>query len=183
MVNSHNVKTSICTLALLVKNYELNDYLQVFCTTNSEVYCYLSEDDSEDLTSKVFRIVAENGKEGILQSELWKKLDLTSRDGSRLSIRLERRLLIKREKVLENGRWTYKLIAVKLPVDTTCIEQAPCLTCPVEHMCSVDGAVSPHTCVLIENWVLNETNKQSETRSEQLINISAESKKHAPGRS
>lgn len=144
----------------------------------------MNEDDSiEDLTSKVFRIVAENGKDGILQSELWKKLDLTSRDGSRLSIRLERRSLIKREKVLENGRWTYKLVAIKLPVDTTCIEQAPCLTCPVEHMCSVDGTVSPNTCMLIENWVINEVNKQNDVKSEQLINISAESKKYAPSRS
>jgi len=138
----------------------------------------LSEDDSiEDMTSKVFRIVAENGPDGIFQSELWKQLDLTSRDGSRLSIRLERRSLIKREKVLENGRWTYKLIAIKLPVDTNCIEEAPCLTCPVEHMCSVDGTVSPNTCVLIENWILNEINKP-----EQLINISTDGKKHAPAR-
>ncbi len=138
----------------------------------------MSEDDSiEDMTSKVFRIVAENGPDGIFQSELWKQLDLTSRDGSRLSIRLERRSLIKREKVLENGRWTYKLIAIKLPVDTNCIEEAPCLTCPVEHMCSVDGTVSPNTCVLIENWILNEINKP-----EQLINISTDGKKHAPAR-
>ncbi|MEE8132246.1 MAG: transcriptional regulator [Nitrososphaerales archaeon] len=138
----------------------------------------MSEDDSiEDMTSKVFRIVAENGPDGIFQSELWKQLDLTSRDGSRLSIRLERRSLIKREKVLENGRWTYKLIAIKLPVDTNCIEEAPCLTCPVEHMCSVDSTVSPNTCVLIENWMLNEINKP-----EQLINISTDGKKHAPAR-
>ncbi len=138
----------------------------------------MSEDDSiEDMTSKVFRIVAENGPDGIFQSELWKQLDLTSRDGSRLSIRLERRSLIKREKVLENGRWTYKLIAIKLPVDTNCIEEAPCLTCPVEHMCSVDSTVSPNTCVLIENWILNEINKP-----EQLINISTDGKKHAPAR-
>ncbi|MFY3741301.1 MAG: DNA-binding Lrp family transcriptional regulator [Candidatus Nitrosomirales archaeon] len=137
------------------------------------------EDDFEieDLTSKVFRIVVENGKDGILQSELWKELSLTSRDGSRLAIRLERRLLIKREKVLENGRWTYKLIAIRLPVDTSCIEQAPCLTCPVEHMCTADGTVSPNTCVLIENWILGDI-----TRTEQLININAPSKKYAPAR-
>ncbi len=138
------------------------------------------EDDfeTEDLTSKVFRLVAENGKEGILQSKLWKELSLTSRDGSRLAIRLERRLLIKREKVLENGRWTYKLFAIRLPVDTRCIEQAPCLTCPVEHMCATDGTVSPNTCALIENWVLGDL-----TRTEQLIDINTISKKHAYTRS
>jgi DNA-binding Lrp family transcriptional regulator len=131
------------------------------------------EDFIEDLTSKVFRIVAENGKDGILQSELWKELDLTSRDGSRLAIRLERRSLIKREKVLENGRWTYKLVAIRLPVDTSCIEQAPCLTCPVEHMCATDGTVSPNTCTLIENWILG-----SMAETEQLIDIKA-TKKYA----
>lgn len=132
----------------------------------------------EDLTSKVFRIVAENGKDGILQSELWKELSLTSRDGSRLAIRLERRSLIKREKVLENGRWTYKLVAIRLPVDTSCIEQAPCLTCPVEHMCAIDGTVSPNTCTLIENWILGNL-----VETEELIDIKATSKKYAPARS
>ena len=159
----------------------LNNYLQVHCIIASEVLLLGEQGDDlefEDLTSKVFRIVAENGKDGILQSELWKELSLTSRDGSRLAIRLERRSLIKREKVLENGRWTYKLVAIKLPVDTNCIEQAPCLICPVEHMCAVEGTVSPNTCTLIENWVLGEM-----ARTEQLININTIGKKHAASRS
>jgi hypothetical protein len=112
----------------------------------------LNDIDVEGLTGKSFRIIINNGKEGILQSKLWKELDLTSRDGSRVAIRLEKRALIKREKVLQGGRWTYKLFAVKLPVGTDTIEQAPCLTCPVEHMCSVDAYYSPNSCNLIENW-------------------------------
>ena len=118
----------------------------------------LNEAQIEDLTGKVFRTIISNGKDGILQSELWKELDLTSRDGSRVAIRLERRSLIRREKILESGRWTYKLFAVKLPVDTTSIEQAPCLTCPVEHMCSLDGSYSPTSCNLIEDWLINSFN-------------------------
>ncbi len=118
----------------------------------------LNEAQIEDLTGKVFRTIISNGKDGILQSELWKELDLTSRDGSRLAIRLERRSLIRREKILESGRWTYKLYAVKLPVDTASIEAAPCLTCPVEHMCSLDGSYSPTSCNLIEEWLINSFN-------------------------
>ncbi len=118
----------------------------------------LNEAQIEDLTGKVFRTIIGNGKDGILQSELWKELDLTSRDGSRVAIRLERRSLIRREKILESGRWTYKLYAVKLPVDTASIEAAPCLTCPVEHMCSLDGAYSPTSCNLIEDWLINSFN-------------------------
>jgi hypothetical protein len=132
----------------------------------------LIDPDIEGLTGKGFRIIINNGKNGILQSKLWKELDLTSRDGSRLAIRLEKRSLIKREKILKNGRWTYKLFAVKLPVGTQTIEQAPCLTCPVEHMCSVDGYYSPNSCNLIENWIVvsfnTATPQQEEQHNQQL---------------
>jgi len=112
--------------------------------------------DMGKLTTRVCNIVAEHGDDGIFQSDLWKKLKLTSRDGSRLALKLERRNIIKREKVLENGRWTYKLKIVKMPVSTETIEAAPCLICPVEQKCTIDGEVSPRTCPLIEQWVLTE---------------------------
>ena len=112
--------------------------------------------DMEKLTTRVCNIVAERGENGMLQSELWKKLKLTSRDGSRLAIKLERRNIVKREKILENGRWTYKLKISKMPVSTQTIEAAPCLICPVEQKCTLDGEVSPRTCPLIEQWVITE---------------------------
>jgi hypothetical protein len=127
----------------------------------------LNEAQIEDLTGKVFRTIVSNGKGGILQSELWKELDLTSRDGSRVAIRLERRALIRREKMLENGRWTYKLFATKLPIDTSSVENAPCLTCPVEHMCSLDGSYSPITCNLIEDWLMLSLNVANQKRQDQ----------------
>ena len=112
--------------------------------------------DMEKLTTRVCNIVAEHGDNGIFQSDLWKKLKLTSRDGSRLALKLERRNIIKRQKILENGRWTYKLKIAKIPVGTQSIEAAPCLICPVEQKCTIDGEVSPRTCPLIEQWVLTE---------------------------
>ncbi|MEM0367212.1 MAG: hypothetical protein QW572_06050 [Candidatus Nitrosocaldus sp.] len=118
------------------------------------------EESIEDLTSKVFKLIVEQGKEGILQSRLWKELNLTSRDGSRIAMRLEKRGLVTRQRVLENGRWTFRLIALRLPLDTTSIEGAPCVTCNLESMCTEDGSVSPNTCRLIENWVLIEMSKR-----------------------
>ena len=106
------------------------------------------------MTGKTFRIIIDKGKDGILQSKLWKELEINSRDGSRVAIRLEKRSLIKRQKILQNGRWTYKLFAIKVPAGTQCIDQVPCLTCPVEHMCSVDAPYSPNNCNLIEDWIL-----------------------------
>lgn len=112
--------------------------------------------DMEKLKTSVLNLVTKQGEDGMFQSELWKKLKLTSRDGSRLALKLERERLIKREKVLQDGRWTYKLKIVHAPVGTQSIESAPCLICPVEQKCTVEGEISPRTCPLIEQWVLTE---------------------------
>ena len=115
--------------------------------------------DMERLTNKVYDILAEKESDGMFQSELWKKLKLTSRDGSRLSLKLERMGTITREKLLEKGRWTYKLILKKTPISTQSIENAPCLVCPVEQKCSLEGEISPRNCQFIEDWVLTEMKK------------------------
>jgi len=106
--------------------------------------------DMERLTNKICDILAERESDGMFQSELWKKLKLSSRDGSRLSLKLERMGTITREKLLENDRWTYKLILKKTPISTQSIENAPCLVCTVEQKCSLDGEISPKTCQLLK---------------------------------
>ncbi len=119
----------------------------------------IEKTDMEKLTNKVCEIVATYETGGVFQSELWKKLKLSSRDGSRLALKLERMGIISRDKILEKGRWTYKLIIKKTPVSTKSIEEAPCLTCPVEQKCSLESEISPRTCQLIEDWVLIEITK------------------------
>lgn len=115
-----------------------------------------TEEELVDLTSRVYKLVVERGREGVLQSEIWKELGLTSRDGSRLAIRLERRGLIGRVKVLEEGRWTYKLTPLRFPTDMASIEKAPCIICPYEPKCSIDGEISPYVCPWIGPWVIEE---------------------------
>jgi len=115
--------------------------------------------DMERLTNKVCDILAEHESNGMFQSELWKKLKLTSRDGSRLSLKLERMGTITRVKLLEKERWTYKLILKKTPISTESIVNAPCLVCPVEQKCSLEGEISPRSCQLIEDWVILEMKK------------------------
>ncbi len=106
------------------------------------------------LTSKVCDILIHKESVGMLQNELWKKLKLTNRDGSRLALKLERTGIITREKIIVEGRWTYKLFLKKTHVSTMSIEDAPCLVCPVEQKCSLEGETSPRSCQLIEDWVL-----------------------------
>ena len=128
--------------------------------TESEIENFRIEKvDMERLTNKICDILAERESDGMFQSELWKKLKLSGRDGSRLSLKLERMGTITREKLLENDRWTYKLILKKTPISTQSIENSPCLVCTVEQKCSLDGEISPRTCQLIEDWVITEFKK------------------------
>ncbi|MGH1567837.1 MAG: transcriptional regulator, partial [Nitrosopumilus sp.] len=115
--------------------------------------------DMERLTNKVCDILAEKESDGMFQGELWKKLKLTNQIGSRLALKLERMGTITREKLLENNRWTYKLILKKTPISTQSIENAPCLVCPVEQKCSLEGEISPRNCQYIEDWVIAELKK------------------------
>lgn len=107
----------------------------------------------EQLIRKVCDILAEHESTGMLQADLWKKLKLSDMIGSRLALKLERMGTITREKLLENDRWTYKLVLKKTPISTQSIEDAPCLVCPVEQKCTLDGEISPRTCQYIEDWV------------------------------
>ncbi len=128
-----------------------------------------TEEELVDLTSRVYKLVVERGRDGVLQSEIWKELGLTSRDGSRLAIRLERRGLIGRVKVLEDGRWTYKLTPLRFPTDMASIEKAPCIVCQYESKCSIDGEISPYICPWIGPWVVSE----ARTPSAQVASASA----------
>ena len=126
-----------------------------------------TEEELVDLTSRVYKLVVERGKDGVLQSEIWKELGLTSRDGSRLAIRLERRGLIGRVKVLEEGRWTYKLTPLRFPTDMASIEKAPCVVCQYEPKCSVDGEISPYVCPWIGPWAIDEMKRAGEPSFEE----------------
>ncbi len=120
--------------------------------------------DMDRLTSRVYDILAERESTGMLQGDLWRRLKLNNRNGSRLALKLERQGMITRVKLLEKGRWTYRLILKKTPISTRSIEGAPCLTCQVEQKCTLDGEISPRTCQLIEDWVIEAAKKQSKSK-------------------
>ena len=107
--------------------------------------------DMDRITNKVCEIVSAYEDKGMLQSDLWKKLKLSNRDGSRLALRLERRGLISREKILQKDRWTYKLIIEQTPISLESLQNSPCLTCPVEQKCDVSN-VSPEPSPLTVSY-------------------------------
>jgi DNA-binding MarR family transcriptional regulator len=119
-----------------------------------------------NLIEQVFETILQTGEAGIFQTELCKVFSLDSRDGSRLVSNLEKRDLISRERMLYNGRWTYKVVVkksmeitefIKKPIEIASVEGAPCFGCTYQHLCSSEDETSqysPEKCRWIEEWVL-----------------------------
>jgi DNA-binding Lrp family transcriptional regulator len=99
-------------------------------------------------------------EKGILQSTLWKRLGLDSREGSRLVLRLVKKGLVRREQVSVNGRRTYKLFPVegrsetsRLLIDLTHALKIPCTTCPYFQYCGSYEQFDPQTCPILDRWL------------------------------
>jgi hypothetical protein len=107
-----------------------------------------------DLEQKALQSVMNTGFEGVLQSDLWRELGASSREGSRISIKLENKGLIRREKELREGRWTYRLFPKRLPASIETITDCPCLMCQDNPRCDPSGTVSPQTCERLTEWLL-----------------------------
>jgi hypothetical protein len=108
-----------------------------------------------DLEQKAIQFVINTGFNGVLQSDLWRELGATSREGSRISLKLESKGLIRREKELREGRWTYRLFPKRLPASIDSISDCPCLMCPENPRCDPSSTTSPQSCDRLTDWLLN----------------------------
>lgn len=102
---------------------------------------------------KALILILNAGKEGVLQSELWKLLDISNRKASRIAIKFEEKGKVCREKVLNNGRWTYKIFSMEKYVTINSIEGCPCLVCPEVDRCFRGGKKDPTTCLDLTAWI------------------------------
>jgi hypothetical protein len=116
-----------------------------------------------DLEQKALQFVMNTGFEGVLQSELWRKLGASSREGSRIAIKLEDKGLIRREKELQSGRWTYRLFPKRLPASIESISDCPCLMCPDNARCDPTTTVSPKNCEKLTDWLFSLTKEDPTT--------------------
>jgi hypothetical protein len=107
----------------------------------------------EKSEQKALKLIIEAGEEGLLQSNLWKLLDVNSREGSRIAKKFEEKGKIIRVKVLEGGRWSYKLFFKKEPVTLESVEGCPCLICPEVDKCFRGGSQDPTTCLDLTAWI------------------------------
>ena len=119
-----------------------------------------------DLEQKALQFIINTGFEGILQSELWRKLGASSREGSRIAIKLEEKGLIRREKELRGGRWTYRLYPKRLPASLDSIADCPCLMCPDNPRCDPSSAISPQNCDKLTEWLFSIVSEESDPSGE-----------------
>jgi len=108
----------------------------------------------DDLEYKALHFISNTGSLGVLQADLWRKLGASSREGSRIALKLENKGLIRREKELCEGRWTYRLFPKRLPASINSVIDCPCLMCPNDPRCGAWGAVSPNGCERLTEWVV-----------------------------
>ncbi len=106
-----------------------------------------------DLEHKALQFIANTGDEGVLQSNLWRQLNASSREGSRIALKLEGKGLVRRERELFCGRWTYRLYPKRKPASINSIIDCPCLTCVVSIRCGAYGATSPNDCDKLTEWI------------------------------
>lgn len=108
------------------------------------------------MEEEAYELIKRAGEKGVLQSELWKMLKTNSREGSRIATKLENKGLIRREKVLCKGRWTFKLVPVKTEIKEiqwTTLDGCPCFTCPNIRECKLGSTITPAMCKNLTEWI------------------------------
>lgn len=106
------------------------------------------------LEEEAIKLLLKHQDKGLLQSELWHKLGVTSREGSRIAIRLEKKGMVRRVKEFAKDRWTRRLVPLIRRVTIDPIEGAPCLSCEYHQVCGKEGIMTPRSCAMLEKWIL-----------------------------
>ena len=106
-----------------------------------------------ELERRAFQLISEAGEEGLLQTEMWKRLGITGQEGSRIARRFEEKRIIRRRRELHDSRWTYRLISLKKPVTMDTIGGCPCATCNDMDRCLPGQKISPFHCSLLTDWI------------------------------
>ncbi|MHA1608152.1 MAG: helix-turn-helix transcriptional regulator [Candidatus Freyarchaeota archaeon] len=114
------------------------------------------------MEEKAYEIIREAGEKGLLQSDLWRKLGVNSREGSRVAMRLEKKGLIRRLRELYKGRWTYRIFANEkenVEVKWNTLGGCPCFTCKQISRCGIGQPISPIRCWKLTEWINMEASK------------------------
>jgi len=113
-------------------------------------------DPEEPGMRRPLAIIQQYGGNGILQSELWRRLGLDSRRGSRQVLNLERRGLVERRRELSRGRWTFRIFPRRRNATVDTIASIPCASCDDDYRggCPTH-TINPATCDRLTHWLID----------------------------
>jgi hypothetical protein len=117
------------------------------------------------LERQALEIIMRKGDEGILQSDLWKELEASSRVGSRISLNLSKKNLITRQRELSDGRWTYRVFINIRSLDIDSISDVPCVSCDEILKCESGAEYSPATCKIMTKWLHTFTHTEMDNKN------------------
>ncbi|HUX99431.1 MAG TPA: hypothetical protein VMV49_07760 [Candidatus Deferrimicrobium sp.] len=105
-----------------------------------------------------YEVIRTAGSKGLLQSDLWRSLNTSSREGSRIATKLERKGLVRRSKELCEGRWTYRLyVDEKTQISEVLwctLDECPCFTCLNLAQCGQGHSIAPTNCLPLDQWLV-----------------------------
>ena len=107
--------------------------------------------EKETLIEAAYRLIVSE-ENGVFQSELWKKLNISNKQGSSIARELEKKNLVVREKQLHDDRWTYRIYVTKKPMEIGFISDVPCFSCLHESKCTAMSTEYLKKCERMENW-------------------------------
>lgn len=107
--------------------------------------------------SGILAVIQQYDNNGILQSDLWRRLGLDSRKGSRKVLNLEKRGLIERRRELSRGRWTFRVFPKRKMATVDTIANIPCASCEDDYkgICPTHD-LNPATCSRLTHWVTDQ---------------------------
>jgi len=113
------------------------------------------------LEERAIKLLLEHESSGVLQSDLWHMLDVTSREGSRIAIKLENKGMVKRVKEFANDRWTRRLVPLVRRIEVGALKGCPCPACEHNDSCRSTGTATPATCATLESWILESSSEET----------------------
>ena len=108
----------------------------------------------DNLEERALKLIIDTGGAGILQRDMWRALDGTSREGSRITLSLVAQKLITRERELYNSRWTHRLYATIRRVNIDSLVDVPCFLCEDNRRCDAGAERSSLTCEMLTQWLI-----------------------------
>lgn len=106
-----------------------------------------------DLEKRAFQLISEAGDEGFLQAEMWRRLGISDKYGSKIARGFEENGFIRRQRELHEGRWTYRLVSLRKHITINSISDCPCMVCDEIDKCFPGGHINPNLCTILTQWI------------------------------